>query len=173
MIKLLIFIQVAFALRIHNTNVTNISNITNATCSFSYGALNATDPKHIKIPVKNNGTTEGKEIVNLYVSDGNSTNKTLRTFEKIYLKPNQTKNVTFELSDMDMTVYNGTSHEWDKFNGSLTIYIGDRNGKIMKNATLTIEENANATAALWIATKNSNGTKPTQVEKVTNSSGSP
>ena len=140
---LLVFVQAVFALRINSTNITN------GTCSFSYGALNATDPKHIKIPVRNNGTLEGKETVNLYVSKaGNSNNKTLRTFEKIYLKPNQTKNVTFELNDMDMTVYNGTSHEWDKFNGSLTIYIGNGNGRILKNATLTIDENA--PKSLWL-----------------------
>jgi beta-glucosidase len=59
--------------------------------TFDFGIVNATDPQHIKLSVKNNGTCDGKEVVQLYISFPNGTDeppKILKGFEKIYLAVN-------------------------------------------------------------------------------------
>ena len=57
--------------------------------------------------VKNTGAFEGKEVVQLYVSDlyGSISrpNKQLRGFEKINLKPGEGKTVTFKLTPADLS----------------------------------------------------------------------
>jgi beta-glucosidase len=59
--------------------------------TFEFGKVNATDPQHIKLSIKNNGTCEGKEVVQLYISFPNGTDeppKILKGFEKIHLDVN-------------------------------------------------------------------------------------
>jgi len=60
--------------------------------------------------VKNTGTREGKEVVQLYIRDlvGSSTRpvKELKHFEKINLKPGESKTVNFKITVDDLKFYN-------------------------------------------------------------------
>ncbi|AZQ61383.1 beta-glucosidase [Flammeovirga pectinis] len=60
----------------------------------------------VSITVKNTGKVEGKEVVQLYTKDLYASitpdNKRLRRFEKITLKPGESKVVTFELNGKDL-----------------------------------------------------------------------
>lgn len=64
----------------------------------------------ISIDVTNTGNKEGKEVVQLYSSDLYASLvpdvKRLRRFEKISLKPNETKTVTFKLTLNDLSFIN-------------------------------------------------------------------
>jgi beta-glucosidase len=56
----------------------------------------------VKVDVTNTGTVAGDEVVQLYISDSESSMempvKQLKGYKRIYLQPNQTKTVTFELA---------------------------------------------------------------------------
>ncbi|MCR4030707.1 MULTISPECIES: beta-glucosidase BglX [Flavobacterium] len=84
---------------------------------FEYGEikLNATkvsDTGSItaSIAVRNTGTREGQEVVQLYIRDlvGSITRpvKELKGFEKITLKPGETKEVIFKITPEDLKFYN-------------------------------------------------------------------
>lgn len=64
---------------------------------------------NISLNVTNTGTREGKEVVQLYVRDlvGSVTRpvKELKGFEKISLKPGESKRVSFSLSAKDLAFY--------------------------------------------------------------------
>jgi beta-glucosidase len=64
----------------------------------------------IKVTVKNTGSSEGKEVVQLYVSDLIASLtpdvKRLRGFEKINLQPGESKTVTFNLPIKDLAFVN-------------------------------------------------------------------
>jgi beta-glucosidase len=63
-----------------------------------------------KVTVKNSGTRDGKEIVQLYIHDIYSSStrpvKELKAFRKITLKPGETRDVSFVLTAEDLKYYN-------------------------------------------------------------------
>lgn len=82
----------------------------------------------IKCKVKNTGNVAGKEVVQLYVSDRVSTvskpYKELKNFEKIYLEPNEEKEVEFNLTDYELAYYNLSLRKWTTEPGVYDILIG-------------------------------------------------
>jgi len=85
--------------------------------TFKYGNLHLSSDKltdntpiKVMVDVTNTGNREGKESVLLYVSDLVASItpevKRLRGFEKIDLKPNETKTVTFTISKSDLSFIN-------------------------------------------------------------------
>jgi beta-glucosidase len=72
--------------------------------------LNSNEEIEISIEVKNTGNREGKEVVQLYSSDLYASLipdvRRLRRFEKITLKPGETKTVTFRLTLNDLAFVN-------------------------------------------------------------------
>lgn len=85
--------------------------------TFEYGevSLNKSemtmkDTLAVTVNVKNTGSREGSEVVQLYVRDlvGTVTRpvKELKGFKKIKLKPGETQEVTFKLTASDLSFYN-------------------------------------------------------------------
>lgn len=72
--------------------------------------LSAKEDIVISVDVKNTGKVFGKEVVQLYSSDLFASlvpdTKRLRRFEKISLKPGETKTVTFKLKQTDLSFIN-------------------------------------------------------------------
>ena len=68
--------------------------------------------EHIELSfvLKNTGKVEGQEIVQLYIRDMVSSVtlpiKELKGFQKVGLKPGESKNITFKLSTNDLKFYN-------------------------------------------------------------------
>jgi beta-glucosidase len=79
------------------------------------------------IEVKNTGAFEGKEVVQLYIRDlvASSTRpvKELKGFEKISLKPGESKIVSFKITEEDLKFYN-TDLKFVAEPGDFKIYIG-------------------------------------------------
>ena len=73
-------------------------------------SFSANDTATIKVTVKNTGSREGKEVVQLYISDLVASLtpdiKRLRGFEKINLQPGESKTVTFKLAIKDLAFVN-------------------------------------------------------------------
>lgn len=81
----------------------------------------------LSVKVKNTGKREGKETVQLYISDHYASItpsvKRLRAFDKIALKPKEEKTVTFTLNPSDMA-FVGRNNKWITEEGMFTAKIG-------------------------------------------------
>ncbi|MCB2305582.1 glycoside hydrolase family 3 C-terminal domain-containing protein [Clostridium estertheticum] len=82
----------------------------------------------IKVKIKNTGKVTGKEIVQLYIKDVESTvirpEKELRGFEKVELKPGQEKIITFTLGKRAFAYYNVEIKDWHVESGDFEILVG-------------------------------------------------
>lgn len=99
--------------------------------TFSYGKATiapAGDDFEITIPVTNTGDVEGKEVVQLYIGDDKASvirpKKELKHFYKVSLKPGETKEITFTVTDHDLTYYDEEAHSWVLEPGTFKAYIG-------------------------------------------------
>lgn len=94
----------------------------------SSNAIKASDELTVSVKVKNTGNTEGKEVVQLYVTDKESTLirpiKELKGFEKISLKPGESKNVMFKLDKRAFAFYCEAAHDWIVEEGDFVISVG-------------------------------------------------
>ena len=98
----------------------------------------------ISVDIKNNGNVSGKEIVQLYVSDIDSTtirpDKELKGFAKIALNANETKTIHFELNRRDFAFYDELTKSWKVEAGQFGILIGASSKDIRQSATIEMNE---------------------------------
>lgn len=110
--------------------------------TFSYGdvtlsttEMTARDTVTASIEVKNTGTRDGDEVVQLYIRDvvGSVTRpvKELRGFEKIFLKAGEKKTVTFRISANTLAFYNADL-KWVVEPGEFEIQIGANSQQVIK-----------------------------------------
>ena len=99
--------------------------------NFEYSELNITPISNgvkISFSIKNIGKTDGKEVVQLYVSDRVSTvsmpDKELKDFAKVFVPAGQTKRVEFTLSDSQLAYYNTSLGKWVVEPGVFDILVG-------------------------------------------------
>ncbi|MDO4163183.1 MAG: glycoside hydrolase family 3 C-terminal domain-containing protein [Bacteroides sp.] len=103
--------------------------------TFSYGkptasskTISADGSLTITVPVKNTGTTFGKEVVQLYVGDDKCSvlrpTKELKHFQKIALQPGEEQTVTFTIAPDDLKFYNETLGDWTSEPGKFKAYVG-------------------------------------------------
>ena len=89
---------------------------------FEYGEVNvsskvsANGVLKVSVKVKNIGSRDGKEIVQLYIGEENPLlerpTKELKAFEKVSLAPGETKTVKFEIPASDLAYFNADTHSW-------------------------------------------------------------
>lgn len=89
------------------------------------------------IDIRNTGAVEGKEVVQLYIQDlvGSSTRpvKELKGFEKISLKPGESKTVNFKITEEDLKFYN-TALKFVAEPGDFKVYVGGNSRDVMEAA---------------------------------------
>mgnify|MGYP000152295938 FL=1 len=102
-----------------------------------------TDVLEVSVDVTNTGGMAGKEVVQLYVSDVESTVirpvKELKGFEKVELAPGETKTVTFTLDKRAFAYWNTQLHDWHVETGEFRILIGKSSRDIQLEAAVTVE----------------------------------
>lgn len=102
-----------------------------------------TDTVTVTVDVTNTGKMAGKEVVQLYVADKESTvirpEKELRDFAKVELMPGETKTVSFTLGKRAFAYYNTTIHDWHVETGEFVIQIGRSSRDIVLQETVTVE----------------------------------
>lgn len=95
----------------------------------------------VSIDVENTGKRAGSEVVQLYVSDKDSTVpravKELKGFAKVFLNPGEKKTVTMELCARDFAYYETKIHDWYTPSGTYEIQIGHASDEIREAAELT------------------------------------
>jgi beta-glucosidase len=79
----------------------------------------------VSLNVKNTGSFKGKEIVQLYVSDAESTlqrpEKELKKFAKVELNPGESTTVTFQLQASDFSYFDAKRNMWIVESGAYSI----------------------------------------------------
>ncbi len=109
----------------------------------SADTIRDTDTLTVSVDVKNTGKTAGKEVVQLYVRNPKGTAirpvRELREFAKVFLKPGQTKTVTFELGKRAFSYFNTEIHDWYAESGAYGIEIGASSRDIRLTRTVTVE----------------------------------
>lgn len=102
-----------------------------------------TDTVEVSVDVTNTGAVAGKEVVQLYVADKESTairpDKELKDFAKVDLQPGETKTVTFTLGKRAFAYYNIQIHDWHVESGEFDILIGQSSQNIVASETITVE----------------------------------
>lgn len=97
----------------------------------------------VSVDITNTGKVAGKEIVQLYVSDKESTPirpvKELKGFEKIELAPGETKTVTFRLNDRAFAYYNTQIQDFHVETGDFKISVGSSSRDIRLEAEVYVE----------------------------------
>lgn len=102
-----------------------------------------TETLTVSVDVTNTGKMTGKEVVQLYVGDRESTVirpvKELRDFAKVELAPGETKTVTFTLEKRAFAYYDVQLHDWQVESGEFDILIGRSSRDIVLSDTVTVE----------------------------------
>ncbi|MBQ6880027.1 MAG: glycoside hydrolase family 3 C-terminal domain-containing protein [Bacteroidales bacterium] len=88
----------------------------------------------VSVDVTNSGKVAGKEVVQLYIGDDESSVdrpvKELKGFRKISLEPGETKTVTFTIEPDMLKYFDAAKHEWVLENGKFTAYVGSASDDI-------------------------------------------
>jgi beta-glucosidase len=100
-------------------------------------------PVSVQVDIRNMGTTAGAEVVQLYVHDDHSKverpPKELKGFEKVMLKPGQTKRVTFMLDKRSFAYYDVQRKDWNVDPGNFEIQVGNSSRDIKLTGTVEIK----------------------------------
>ena len=82
----------------------------------------------VKVTVENIGKRAGKEVVQLYISNHDTTEahplKELKKFTKVSLEPGEKKSVEFTLTAEDLAFYSDVRHAWTTTPSKYTISVG-------------------------------------------------
>ena len=97
----------------------------------------------VSVDVTNTGAREGKEIVQLYISDNESSLerpvKELKGFRKIALAPGETKKVTFEIEPDMLKFYDPAQSGWVLEKGTFTAHVGAASDDIRTSAEFCVK----------------------------------
>ena len=105
------------------------------------------DELSVKLKIKNTGELKGKEVVQLYVKDEQSSlirpKKELKKFVKVELMPGEEKEITFNLYARDFSYYDSKRNTWIAESGSFVILVGasSRDIRLTENIALKSTQN--------------------------------
>ncbi|MBD5180547.1 MAG: glycosyl hydrolase [Bacteroidales bacterium] len=117
---------------------------------FTYGTATidktegtADDTFTVTIPVTNTGSREGKETVQLYISDLKASVdrpvKELKGFKKVSLKPGETATVSFEIGRDALSFFDADKHEWVCEPGKFEALVGASSADIRSKINFKIK----------------------------------
>ncbi len=108
---------------------------------------------NISFRIRNTGSMTGKEIVQIYVRDVESTifrpDKELKEFAKISLEPGEEKEVRFRLDRRAFAFYDTHSKSWQVESGEFEILVGASSRDIRLSGRVRIEGTGEVDPAVW------------------------
>lgn len=106
-------------------------------------SMKDTETLNVSIDITNIGKVFGKEVVQLYIEDLESTVirpiRELKGFTKVALNPGETKTVKFELSKRAFAYYNTKISDWHVESGEFNIAIGKSSRDILCREKVFVE----------------------------------
>jgi len=113
--------------------------------TFTYGALTVTPGTQsatVKLTVTNSGSVAGAEVVQLYVKPGQTAvkrpEKELKAFDKVFLKPGETKTVTLALPAESFKYYDEAKKAWVLAPGKFELLVGSSSRDIRQSSSVTL-----------------------------------
>lgn len=109
--------------------------------TFEYKDL-VVDPVTLKIhfTLTNTGDRDGAEVVQVYVGDPEATVvrcvKELKQFRKVFLKAGESQEISFQLTQADLSYFNSTFHKWVVENGQFDFFVGSSSRDIRLQASI-------------------------------------
>lgn len=106
--------------------------------SFSYTAAKA-NSHVVSFILQNTGSLGGHEVPQLYLGfpdEEGQPPKVLRGFRRIFLKPGESKSVTFSLEERDLQVWDVVMAHWRSVSGNINFMIGASSRDIRLQGTL-------------------------------------
>ena len=98
----------------------------------------------VVVPVTNTGRTAGAEVVQLYISDRKCSVdrpvKELKAFQKVYLQPGETREVTLSVGIDALSFYDETTQTWKAEAGDFEALIGTASDKIAQQLTFKLKD---------------------------------
>jgi Beta-glucosidase-related glycosidases len=138
--------------------------------SFQYNNLKITKENGIitvNADITNTGKTEGSEIVQLYVKNNKSkvfkAEKELRGFTKVFLQPDETKNISISFDEKDLSYWNVKRHGWILENGDYEILLAASSADIRLRADLIVRDGEDVESPYSKEVENSYHTPPKEV----------
>lgn len=118
--------------------------------TFAYGKVSAdkkemgiNDQVTLSVNVKNTGSRDGAEIVQLYISDLKSSLprpvKELKGFEKVFLKAGEEKTVSFTVDKEALSFFDADKHDWVAENGDFEALIGASSTDIKSKISFSLK----------------------------------
>lgn len=111
--------------------------------SISKNEIKDTDTVSVLVNVKNTGSIAGKEIVQLYIKDVESSmirpEKELKGFEKVELQPREEKTVSFTLNKRSFAYYNVELKDWHVETGEFEILVGKSSKEIVLQDNIFVQ----------------------------------
>ncbi len=117
--------------------------------TFKYSKLNVNKINNsniisVSVDIKNTGNTPGDEVVQLYIKDLKSNLampiKQLRKFKRLFLKPNETQTIHFNLNtNKDFIYYNSVLQKYTIDPGDFQIQVGASSQDIRLKKTIFLE----------------------------------
>ncbi|MCU4766771.1 glycoside hydrolase family 3 C-terminal domain-containing protein [Bacillus toyonensis] len=111
--------------------------------SISKNEIKDTDTVSVLVNVKNTGSIAGKEIVQLYIKDVESSmirpEKELKGFEKVELQPGEEKTVSFTLNKRSFAYYNVELKDWHVETGEFEILVGKSSREIVLQDNIFVQ----------------------------------
>lgn len=121
------------------------------------GKLTDQETLTVSLKVKNTGELKGKEVVQLYIKDIESTaikaDKELKGFVKVELEPGEEKLVSFTLDKRAFAYYNTDIKDWYVESGDYQILLGSSSRDIRLEETVELESTVKLP---WKITVNTN-----------------
>ncbi|SFQ64747.1 glycoside hydrolase family 3 C-terminal domain-containing protein [Hymenobacter arizonensis] len=113
--------------------------------TFKYDQLSVTPGTKsatVKLRVTNSGKTAGAEVVQVYVHDEQSSvkrpEKELKGFQKVFLKPGESKTVTVALDSEAFQFYSEAQKKWVLEPGKFDVLVGSSSRDIRLTGSLTL-----------------------------------
>jgi beta-glucosidase len=81
----------------------------------------------VHVRLTNTGSRSGAEVAQLYVGfppEALEPPRQLKGFEKVMLKPGESRDLAFALDERALSAWNETDHHWELYPGTYTAYIG-------------------------------------------------
>lgn len=101
------------------------------------------DSVTVSVTVKNTGSCEGAEVVQLYISDDEASVdrpvKELKGFEKVRLLPGESTVVKFAVKAEDLSFFNADEHKWVAEPGTFTAHLASASDDIRTSVSFELE----------------------------------
>lgn len=116
----------------------SINNFTTDKTSYGKG-----ETIRAKCTIKNTGSRYGAEVAQLYVSDPVCSvlrpDKELKAFEKVFLKPGESKTIELTIEVADLAFYDETKKGWNVETGEFVLHMGNSSRNISKSVKISVK----------------------------------